>query len=102
MKAGRIIALADDLAITMRATSLRAAPIPGRGAVGVEIPNPSPRMVTLRELLESDACRTSPAMLPVALGRDVGGKVRGIRDVPKAALPLPSNRSGRETCNASL
>ncbi len=71
VKAGRIIALADDLAITMRATSLRAAPIPGRGAVGVEIPNPSPRMVTLRELLESEAWRASPAMLPVALGRDV-------------------------------
>ena len=74
VKAGRIIALADDLAITMRATSLRAAPIPGRGAVGVEIPNPSPRMVTIRELLESDAWRSSTAMLPVALGRDVEGK----------------------------
>jgi S-DNA-T family DNA segregation ATPase FtsK/SpoIIIE len=74
VKAGRIIALADDLAITMRATSLRAAPIPGRGAVGVEIPNPSPRMVTLRELLESEAWRTSAAMLPIALGRDVEGK----------------------------
>jgi len=74
VKAGRIIALADDLAITMRATSLRAAPIPGRGAVGVEIPNPSPRMVTLRELLESDEWRASAAMLPVALGRDVEGK----------------------------
>ena len=74
VKAGRIIALADDLAITMRATSLRAAPIPGRGAVGVEIPNPSPRMVTLRELVESKEWRDSPAMLPVALGRDVEGK----------------------------
>ena len=59
VKAGRIVALADDLAITMRATSLRVAPIPGRGAVGVEIPNPTPRMVTLRELLESDAWRGS-------------------------------------------
>jgi S-DNA-T family DNA segregation ATPase FtsK/SpoIIIE len=74
VKAGRIIALADDLAITMRATSLRAAPIPGRGAVGVEIPNPSPRMVTLRELLDSEAWRSSAAMLPIALGRDVEGK----------------------------
>jgi S-DNA-T family DNA segregation ATPase FtsK/SpoIIIE len=74
VKAGRIIALADDLAITMRATSLRVAPIPGRGAVGVEIPNPSPRMVTLRELLDSDEWRSSSAMLPVALGRDVEGQ----------------------------
>ncbi|MCA9721799.1 MAG: DNA translocase FtsK, partial [Gemmatimonadetes bacterium] len=55
-------------------TSLRVAPIPGRGAVGVEIPNPSPRMVTLRELLDSEAWRKSSGTLPVALGRDVEGK----------------------------
>ncbi len=74
VKAGRIVALADDLAISMRATSLRVAPIPGRGAVGVEIPNPSPRMVVLRELLESDAWLNAKAMLPIALGRDVEGR----------------------------
>ncbi len=74
VKAGRIVALADDLAITMRAQSLRVAPIPGRGAVGVEIPNPSPRMVTLRELLDSDAWEQSAATLPIALGRDIEGK----------------------------
>jgi S-DNA-T family DNA segregation ATPase FtsK/SpoIIIE len=74
VKAGRIVALADDLAITMRAHSLRVAPIPGRGAVGVEIANPSPRMVTLRELLSSEAWRQSPGALPVALGRDVEGR----------------------------
>jgi S-DNA-T family DNA segregation ATPase FtsK/SpoIIIE len=74
VKAGRIVALADDLAITMRATSLRVAPIPGRGAVGVEIANPSPRMVTLRELLASDAWRGSTAMLPIVLGRDLEGQ----------------------------
>lgn len=74
VKAGRIIALADDLAITMRATSLRVAPIPGRGAVGVEIPNPKPRMVTLRELLDTDAWHDTAAVLPVALGLDVEGR----------------------------
>jgi DNA segregation ATPase FtsK/SpoIIIE, S-DNA-T family len=74
VKAGRIVALADDLAITMRAQSLRVAPIPGRGAVGVEIPNPTPRMVSLRELLASEQFQHSSAVLPVALGRDVEGK----------------------------
>ena len=74
VKAGRIVALADDLAITMRTPSLRVAPLPGRGAVGVEIPNPHPRMVTLREILESDAWTRSTATLPVVLGRDVEGK----------------------------
>jgi S-DNA-T family DNA segregation ATPase FtsK/SpoIIIE len=74
VKAGRIVALADDLAITMRTPSLRVAPLPGRGAVGVEIPNPHPRMVTLRDMLESEAWRRSTATLPVVLGRDVEGK----------------------------
>jgi len=73
VKAGRIIALADDLAITMRAMSIRVAPIPGRGAVGVEVPNPTARMVTLRELLEAPEWRLR-SVLPIALGRDLEGK----------------------------
>ena len=48
VKAGRIVALSDDLAIAMRVPSVRVAPIPGKGAVGVEIPNPVARIVTLR------------------------------------------------------
>jgi len=74
VKAGRIIALADDLAITMRAMSIRVAPIPGRGAVGVEVPNPTARMVTLRELLETGEWECSRAVMPMALGRDLEGK----------------------------
>lgn len=73
VKAGRLVALADDLAITMRAMSIRVAPIPGRGAVGVEVPNPTARMVTLRELLETPEWRVR-SVLPIALGRDLEGK----------------------------
>lgn len=74
VKVGRIAALADDMAITMRAQSIRVAPIPGKGAVGVEIPNPTARMVTLRELLEADEWQHSRAVLPIVLGRDLEGK----------------------------
>jgi len=74
VKVGRIAALADDMAITMRAQSIRVAPIPGRGAVGVEIPNPTARMVTLRELLEAPEWDASRAVLPIVLGRDLEGK----------------------------
>ncbi len=74
VKVGRFAALADDMAITMRAQSIRVAPIPGKGAIGVEIPNPTARMVTLRELLESDEFQSTKAMLPVALGRNLEGK----------------------------
>jgi S-DNA-T family DNA segregation ATPase FtsK/SpoIIIE len=74
VKVGRIAALADDMAVTMRAQSIRVAPIPGKGAVGVEIPNPTARMVTLRELIETDEWDHSKAVLPLALGRDLEGK----------------------------
>jgi S-DNA-T family DNA segregation ATPase FtsK/SpoIIIE len=76
VKAGRIVALADDLAMSMRAPSIRVAPIPGKGAVGVEVPNPTARMVTLREMLESAEWERARgrAALPIALGRDLEGK----------------------------
>jgi DNA segregation ATPase FtsK/SpoIIIE, S-DNA-T family len=74
VKAGRIVALADDLAMSMRAPSIRVAPIPGKGAVGVEVPNPIARMVTLRELIESSDWARGRAALPIALGRDLEGK----------------------------
>ena len=74
VKAGRIVALADDLAMSMRAPSIRVAPIPGKGAVGVEVPNPVARMVTLRELIESSDWARGRAALPIALGRDLEGK----------------------------
>jgi S-DNA-T family DNA segregation ATPase FtsK/SpoIIIE len=74
VKVGRIVALADDLAITMRAPSIRVAPIPGKGAVGVEVPNPTARLVTLRELFESADWGRGRSTLPIALGRDLEGK----------------------------
>ncbi|MDQ3222946.1 MAG: FtsK/SpoIIIE domain-containing protein, partial [Gemmatimonadota bacterium] len=74
VKAGRIGALADDLAIAMRVPSVRVAPIPGKGAVGVEIPNPIARIVTLRELFESAEWEGRRATLPIALGHDLEGK----------------------------
>ncbi|HEX7336774.1 MAG TPA: DNA translocase FtsK [Gemmatimonadales bacterium] len=74
VKAGRIGALADDLAIAMRVPSVRVAPIPGKGAVGVEIPNPTARIVTLRELFETGDWESRRAVLPIALGHDLEGK----------------------------
>jgi S-DNA-T family DNA segregation ATPase FtsK/SpoIIIE len=75
VKVGKIAALADDLALAMRAPSIRiVAPIPGRGAVGVEVPNPTAHMVTLRELMESSQWESARAALPIALGRDLEGR----------------------------
>ena len=74
VKVGQIAALADDLALALKAPSLRiVAPIPGRGAVGVEVPNPEPEIVQLREILESDGWQKYPGALPLGLGRDLEG-----------------------------
>ena len=74
VKVGQIAALADDLALAMKAPSVRiVAPIPGKGAVGVEVPNPEPEIVHLREILEAPTYRRSRAHLPLAMGRDLAG-----------------------------
>jgi DNA segregation ATPase FtsK/SpoIIIE, S-DNA-T family len=60
--------------MAMRAPSIRVAPTPGTGAVGVEVPNPTARMVSIRELLETAEWSRGAATLPIALGRDLEGK----------------------------
>jgi len=74
VKVGQIAALADDLALALKAPSVRiVAPIPGKGAVGVEVPNPEPEIVKLREILESKSWQKYPGALPLGLGRDLDG-----------------------------
>ncbi len=74
VKVGQIAALADDLALALRAPSVRiVAPIPGKGAVGVEVPNPEPEIVHLRPVLEAPSYKRGRKILPLALGRDLAG-----------------------------
>jgi len=93
VKAGRILALADDLAIAMRSPAVRVAPIPGKGAVGVEVPNPVKKMVTLRELFENEEWTHSKAMLPIALGRDLEGRAV-VADLAKTPHLLIAGQTG--------
>ncbi len=74
VKVGSIAALADDLALKMEAKSIRiVAPIPGKPYVGVEVPNPTPRMVTLGELLRPPVWDPNRPGLPIVLGIDLEG-----------------------------
>ncbi len=74
VKVRRIVLLADDLAMALRAVSVRIlAPIPGESVVGIEIPNPRRETVRLREVIESEAYRTSESKLTLAFGKDIGG-----------------------------
>jgi S-DNA-T family DNA segregation ATPase FtsK/SpoIIIE len=73
-KSSRVVALADDIARSMSAVSARIAVVPGRDAIGIELPNQSREIVGLREILESPAFQNSQAALPLALGKTIGGE----------------------------
>ncbi|MDW8372014.1 MAG: DNA translocase FtsK, partial [Geminicoccaceae bacterium] len=70
----RVISLADDIARSLSALSVRVATVPGRNVIGIELPNERRQTVYLRELLESPTWRTSEARLPLALGKDIAGQ----------------------------
>jgi len=72
-KSSRVIGLADDIARSMSAVSTRIAVIPGRNAIGIELPNSNRETVYLREMLESESFESNDAKLPLALGKDIGG-----------------------------
>lgn len=75
VKISKITALADDIAMNLAASGVRIeAPIPNKNAVGIEVPNAEKAMVTLREILETDAFRNSKSKINVALGRDIQGE----------------------------
>ncbi len=86
--------LSNDLALAMRAASIRiVAPIPGRGAVGVEVPNPISEMVSFRELVENRDFQSARAALPIALGKDLEGKAV-IADLAKMPHLLIAGATG--------
>jgi DNA segregation ATPase FtsK/SpoIIIE, S-DNA-T family len=104
IKVRQIANLANDLALAMRAQSIRVvAPIPGRGAVGVEVPNPVPEMVAFRELLESQDFQTARAALPIALGKDLAGKpvIADLAKMPHLLI-AGATGSGKSVCVNTL
>ncbi|MEX0843383.1 MAG: DNA translocase FtsK [Gemmatimonadota bacterium] len=100
VKVNRIANLDADLALAMRARTIRiVAPIPGKGAVGVEIPNPSPEVVQLREILESQEFGRARGELPLALGKDLQGQsyVADLAKMPHALI-AGATGSGKSVC----
>ena len=100
VKVNRIANLDADLALAMHARSVRiVAPIPGKGAVGVEIPNPRPEIVRLREILEAPAFSRSRGALPLAMGKDLTGNpyVTDLTKMPHALI-AGATGSGKSVC----
>lgn len=75
VKISKVAGLSDDLALAFRAPSVRiVAPLPGKGAIGIEIPNNQRQLVFLKEVLSSRAFKDSKLKLPIALGKDITGE----------------------------
>ena len=76
VKVSKIVGLSDDIKLNLAATDIRIeAPIPGKAAIGIEVPNKENTVVGLRELLESKTFREFPSKLAFAVGKDIAGKV---------------------------
>ena len=100
VRVSKIANLADDIALNLAAETIRIeAPIPGKQAVGIEVPNKEKEMVNLREVIESDNFEDSKSKLSVALGKDVAGNI-AIADIAKMphALIAGATGSGKSVC----
>lgn len=104
VKVNKIANLDADLALAMKAHAIRiVAPIPGKGAVGVEIPNPRPEIVNLREILETQVFRNAKGELPLALGKDLNGRpyVATLEKMPHVLI-AGATGSGKSVCLNTL
>nr|WP_243108377.1 DNA translocase FtsK [Maliibacterium massiliense] len=105
VKVSRIVNLADDIALNMASAGVRIeAPIPGKAAIGIEVPNAVVSTVTLREIIESEKFKNAPSKLSFALGKDIAGNhvIADIARMPHL-LVAGSTGSGKSVCiNAML
>ena len=100
VRVSKIANLADDIALNLAAETIRIeAPIPGKQAVGIEVPNTEREAVHLREVLDSDVFRDNESKLAIALGKDVAGNVQ-LADIAKMphVLIAGSTGSGKSVC----
>ncbi len=100
VKVSRIVSLTDDIALALAAKDIRMeAPIPGKSAIGIEVPNNEVSVVTLREVLETQPFQESQAKLTIAFGRDISGQpiVGNLAKMPHL-LVAGATGSGKSVC----
>lgn len=100
VKVSRIVSLTDDIALALAAKDIRMeAPIPGKAAIGIEVPNNEVSVVTLREVLETQPFIESQAKLTIAFGRDISGQpiVGNLARMPHL-LVAGATGSGKSVC----
>ncbi len=104
VKVSKIVNLADDIALNLRAKSIRIeAPIPGKAAIGVEIENEKSTPVALREIIDSANFRDAKSKISFAVGKDIGGDaiVANLKDMPHMLI-AGSTGSGKSVCINSI
>lgn len=104
VKVSKIVGLADDIKLNLAATDIRIeAPIPGKAAIGIEVPNKENMTVALRDLLENDEFKKFPSNLAFAVGKDIAGKVV-VADIAKMPhmLIAGATGSGKSVCINTL
>ena len=104
VKVSKIVGLANDIKLNLAASDIRIeAPIPGKAAVGIEVPNKESTAVMLRDILESTEFKTHPSKLAFAVGRDIAGKVV-VADIAKMphVLIAGATGSGKSVCINTL
>ncbi len=104
VKVSKIVGLADDIKLNLAATDIRIeAPIPGKAAVGIEVPNKENMAVSLRDLLETSDFKEFGSKLAFAVGKDIGGKtvVTDIAKMPHMLI-AGSTGSGKSVCINSI
>ena len=100
VKVSKIISLSDDIALSLASSEVRIeAPIPGKSAVGIEVPNEFSQIVRVREIIDSEEFTSSKSCLTVALGKDISGKciVADLKKMPHI-LVAGSTGSGKSVC----
>lgn len=104
VKVSKIVGLADDIKLNLAATDIRIeAPIPGKAAIGIEVPNKENTAVGLRELLETDEFKKFPSNIAFAVGKDIAGRVV-VSDIAKMPhmLIAGATGSGKSVCINTL
>ena len=104
VKVSKIVGLSDDIALNLAAPAVRIeAPIPGKAAIGIEIPNKAVDMVSMREVLDTEEFRNHPSNLAVALGKDISGQpiIVDLAKMPHLLI-AGATGSGKSVCINSI
>ncbi|MFT4106539.1 MAG: DNA translocase FtsK [Lacrimispora sp.] len=104
VKVSKIVSLADDIKLSLAAADIRIeAPIPGKSAVGIEVPNKDNNLVYFRDILEAESFQNHPSNIAFAVGKDIGGQVV-VTDIAKMPhlLIAGATGSGKSVCINTL